>query len=293
MNFGGIEMGGTKMVCAISNENGEILEQVRFDTRSPEETLKEMADYFKQKDIKALGVASFGPVDLNKKSNTYGYITETPKTEWKHTDVVGFFKKELNIPIGFDTDVNAACLGEVIYGAGKNFQNVIYGTIGTGVGFGVYLNGQLAHGLMHPEAGHVIIKKHKDDTYEGGCPYHINCFEGLASGPAINKRWGKPFEDLSDNQKAIEIEAFYIAEGLYNCIMCYSPEKIILGGGVMHNKNLFPLIRKEVIKQLNGYISKEEVFDIDNYIVEADLKDNQGIIGACELGKQEYYSNVR
>lgn len=288
MNFGGIEMGGTKMVCAISNENGEILQQVRIDTKKPEETLKEIADYYKQKNIKALGVASFGPIDLNKNSNTYGYITETPKTEWKHTDVVGFFKNELNIPIGFDTDVNAACLGEVIYGAGKNHQNVIYGTIGTGIGFGVYLNGKLSHGLMHPETGHIIIKKHKDDMYDGGCPYHKSCFEGLASGPAINKRWGKPFEELCDNKKAIEIEAFYIAEGLYNCIMCYSPEKIILGGGVMHNKDLFPLIRKEVLNQLNNYISKKEIFDIDNYIVEAELNDNQGIVGACELGKQEY-----
>lgn len=288
MIFGGIEMGGTKMVCAIGNEKGEILQQTKIDTKGPQETLSELADYFRGKDITALGLASFGPVDLNRDSDTYGYITETPKTEWKNTDVVGFFKKELNIPIGFDTDVNAACIGEVIYGAGKGYKNVIYGTIGTGIGFGVYLQGNLLHGLMHPETGHMLIKKHQSDTFEGCCPYHKSCFEGLASGPAIAKRWGKQAEELTNKKEVWELEAYYIAEGLHNCIMCYSPELIILGGGVMHNSNLYPLIRKNVLESLNNYISKKEIFSIDQYIVMPKLNDKQGIIGACELGRQEY-----
>lgn len=294
MIFGGIEMGGTKMVCAIGNENGEILEQTRIPTRDPETTLSDIVNYYKNKNIDSLGIASFGPVDLNIDSNTYGYITETPKPGWRNTDVVGYFKKELNIPIGFDTDVNAACLGEVMYGAGKNYKNVIYGTIGTGVGFGVYLNGELLHGLMHPEAGHVIIEKHKDDIFDGCCPYHKNCFEGFASGPSIEKRWGKPAEELYDNHKVFEMEAFYIAEGLCNCIMCYSPEKIILGGGVMHNEKLYPLIRKNVLELLNNYISKKEIINsIDSYIVKPMLNDKQGIIGACELGKQATIDNEK
>ena len=289
MIIGGIEMGGTKMVCAIGNEFGEVLEQTKFVTRGPKETLKDISDFFKKKNIQALGIASFGPVDLNKDSLTYGYILETPKTMWRNIDVLGYFKNELNIPIGFDTDVNAACLGETIYGAGKKYKNVIYGTIGTGIGFGVYLNGELLHGLMHPEVGHMIIQKHINDTFDGCCPYHKNCLEGFASGPSIQKRWGKPAEELIDNEDVTKLEAFYIAQGICNCIMCYSPEKIILGGGVMHNDNLYPLIREEVKKLLNNYIHKKEILEnIDTYIVKPELKDYQGIIGAIELGKQEY-----
>lgn len=288
MQFGGIEMGGTKMICAIVNDKFEIIDKCSIPTTTVEETLPKLANYFKDKNIASLGVASFGPVDLNKKSKTYGYISETPKPGWKYTDVVGFFKKELNIPIGFDTDVNAACLGEVMYGAGKNYNNVIYGTIGTGIGFGVYLNGQLHHGLMHPEAGHVLLRQAEGDDYEGCCPYHKGCFEGLASGTSMRLRWGKPAEEMEYNDKAFDLEAYYIAQGLLNCVMCYSPEKIIIGGGVMHNEHLYPLVRKELVKQLAGYIAKEEITkDIDNYVVKPMLNDNQGVIGACELGRLE------
>ena len=279
-------MGGTKMVCAIIDDNNKIIDKCVIKTTTPEETLSNLVEYFKDKDIASLGLASFGPVDLNTNSKTYGYITETPKPGWRNTDVVGYFKKHFNIPIGFDTDVNAACLGEVMYGAGKGLKNVIYGTIGTGIGFGVYLNGTLHHGLMHPEAGHVLLRNREDDKYDGCCPYHKGCFEGLASGTSMRERWGKPAEQMDKNDKAFELEAYYIAQGLLDCVMCYSPEKIILGGGVMHNENLYPLIRKELLKQLNGYIAKDEILnDIDNYVVKPLLNDNQGIIGACELGR--------
>ena len=286
MKYGGIEMGGTKMVCAIVDEEFNILDRKTIPTTTPEETLSLLVDYFKDKDVDAIGLASFGPVDLNENSKTYGYITETPKPGWRNTDVVGYFKKHFNIPIGFDTDVNAACLGEVIYGAGKGLSNVIYGTIGTGIGFGVYLNDKLHHGLMHPETGHILLRQREDDKYLGCCPYHKGCFEGLASGTSMFERWGRRAETMDKNDKAFELEAFYIAQGLLNCVMCYSPEKIILGGGVMHNENLYPMIRKELLKQLNGYIAKDEILkDIDNYVVKPMLNDNQGIIGACELGR--------
>ena len=280
-------MGGTKMVAAIIDDNNKIIDKTIIKTTTPDDTLPKLVDFFDNKNIVSLGIGSFGPVDLNINSKTYGYITESPKVDWKNTNVVGYFKKYFNIPIGFDTDVNGACLGEVMYGAGKGLNNVIYGTIGTGIGFGVYLNGELLHGLMHPETGHIILRSRDDDKYEGCCPYHKYCFEGLASGTAIKKRWGIPAEKMDVNDKAFDLEAYYIAQGLVNCVMSYSPEKIILGGGVMHNKKMYPLIRKELLKQLAGYIAKDEITkDIDNYVVEPLLNDDQGVIGACELGKR-------
>lgn len=286
MLLGGIEMGGTKMVCAIGNENGEILDRFVVPTTTPKETLDRLFDYFKDKNIDCLGIGSFGPVDLDKKSDTYGYITTTPKPGWANTDVLSVFKP-LNVPIGFDTDVDAACIGEVSHGAGFGLNNVIYGTIGTGIGFGVYLENKLIHGMMHTEAGHILLTKHdKDKDYIGPCPYHTNCFETLASGPSIEKRWGKKAEYLTDNDEVWELEAYYIGQALCDLIMCYSPSRIILGGGVMHNLKLFELVRKETLKNLNSYIKRDEILkDIDNYIVPPVLKDNAGIVGCMELGR--------
>lgn len=288
MRLGGIELGGTKMVCAISNENGEVLDRYTIPTTTPEETLPKLLDYFKDKNIDSLGIGSFGPVDLNKESNTYGYITTTPKPGWANNDVVGYFK-QLNVPIGFDTDVNVACLGEVTYGAGKDIDSVIYGTIGTGIGFGVYLDGRLVHGLMHTETGHMLLSKHeKDKDFVGPCPFHDNCFESLASGPSIEKRYGTKAENLYDRDDVWQLEAYYIGQALCNCVMCYSPKKIILGGGVMHNEKLFDFVRKKTLKDINGYIKKDEILNhIDEYIVSPKLGDNAGILGACELGRLE------
>lgn len=288
MKLGGIELGGTKMVCAICNEKGEVLDRYTIPTTTPEETLPKLLDYFKDKNIDSLGIGSFGPVDLNKNSDTYGYITTTPKPGWANTDVVGYFK-QLNVPIGFDTDVNVACLGEVTYGAGKDIDSVIYGTIGTGIGFGVYLDGRLVHGLMHTETGHMLLSKHeKDKDFVGPCPFHDNCFESLASGPSIEKRYGTKAENLYDRDDVWQLEAYYIGQALCNCVMCYSPKKIILGGGVMHNEKLFEFVRKETLKDINGYIKKDEILNnIDEYIVSPKLGDNAGILGACELGRLE------
>ncbi len=288
MLYGGIELGGTKMVAGIADDDNNIVEQISIATKEPEKTLNKLYEYFLGKDIASLGIASFGPVDLNKSSAKYGYITTTPKPGWGNVDVLGHFKA-LNNPLGFDTDVNGACLGEVIHGAGRGLNNVIYGTIGTGIGFGVYLEGKLLHGLMHPETGHMILKRHIDDEdFAGPCPYHSDCLETLASGPSIESRWHKKARELVDNDEVWKLEAYYLGQALANCVMCYSPERIILGGGIMHVEKLLPLIREETLKDLNGYIKKDEILeDIDSYIVLPKLGDNAGLIGAIELGKKE------
>ncbi len=285
MRIGGIEAGGTKMVCAIGDEKGELFERVTIPTRQPEETFEEMIRYFSDKQIEALGIGCFGPVDLNRSSATYGFITSTPKPGWKNTDVVGRFQKALSVPVGFDTDVNGAILGEVMLGAAKGCENAIYITVGTGIGVGVYVNGGLLHGLVHPEGGHILLAKHPKDTYSGKCSYHGCCFEGLASGPAIEERWGKKAELLADEMNVWELESYYIAQAITNYILTYSPQKIILWGGVMHQNQLFEQIRAKVPELLSGYIQHPAVTEkIADYIVPPALGDNPGILGAIQLG---------
>lgn len=285
MRIGGIEAGGTKMVCAVGDEKGELFERVTIPTRQPEETFEEMIRYFSDKQIEALGIGCFGPVDLNRSSATYGFITSTPKPGWENTDVVGRFQKALSVPVGFDTDVNGAILGEVMLGAAKGCENAIYITVGTGIGVGVYVNGGLLHGLVHPEGGHILLAKHPKDTYSGKCPYHGCCFEGLASGPAIEERWGKKAELLADEMNVWELESYYIAQAITNYILTYSPQKIILWGGVMHQNQLFEQIRAKVPELLSGYIQHPEVTEkIADYIVPPALGDNPGILGAIQLG---------
>jgi fructokinase len=287
MLYGALEAGGTKMVMAIGNENGEILEQVSIPTEAPAVTVPKMIDYYKDKDIKALGIGCFGPVDLDRTSDTYGYITSTPKTAWVNYDIVGNIKKGLNIPIGFDTDVNASALGEATWGSMKGLPSGIYITIGTGIGVGVYQNGGLLHGNLHPEAGHILLGKHPEDTFEGVCPYHKNCLEGLASGPSIERRWNKKAIELKDNPKVWEMEAYYIAQGIVNYILTLAPHRIVLGGGVMHQEQLFSLIRSKVAELLNGYVKTKELSHPEDYIVPAALKDNQGIMGCLRLAMLE------
>jgi fructokinase len=285
MIYGALEAGGTKMVCALGKEDGTILDQISIPTTTPEETIPHIIKYFKDSDIVSLGIGTFGPVDVNKTSEKYGYILDTPKIAWKNYNLIGNIQKELNIPIGLDTDVNGSCLGEMTFGSSIGLDSVVYITIGTGVGVGISINGQLLHGMLHPEAGHILLRQHPEDNYKGKCPYHGTCFEGLAAGPAIEDRWGKKALELKDKDKVWEIEAYYIAQALVTFILTISPRRIILGGGVMHQTQLFPLIRKEVIKQMNGYINTKEIKDIDNYIVPASLKDDQGIMGCIQLAK--------
>lgn len=273
------------MVCAVGDENGTIINRTTFPTRQPKETFADMIGYFKAWNIEALGIGCFGPVDLNRQSKTYGYITKTPKRGWENCNIVGTFKDALGVPVGFDTDVNGAILGEVTWGAAKGMENAVYMTVGTGIGVGVYLNGALLHGLMHPEAGHILLTRHPEDLYEGCCPFHKNCAEGLASGPALEGRWGRKAAELAGREKVWELEAYYIAQAVTDYILVYSPQKIILWGGVMHQKNLFVLVREEVKHFLNGYISHEMLHDsIEEYIVPPALGEDPGIMGAIRLG---------
>lgn len=293
MLLGGIEAGGTKMVCAVAEvreEKATILERVSIPTGQPKETFEEMISFFEGKGIKALGIGCFGPLDLDRKSKTYGYITKTPKEGWADCDVVGTFAGALKVPVGFDTDVNGAILGEVTWGAAKDCDSAIYITVGTGVGVGVYCNGGLLHGLVHPEAGHILLTRHPLDDYRGRCPFHSNCMEGLASGPAIEERWGKPAAELWDRQEVWELEAYYIAQAVADYILSYSPQKIILWGGVMHQKQLFALVRNQVTELLGGYVHHRMVeTQMQDYIVPPALGEDPGILGAVCLGKRALF----
>lgn len=284
MLIGALEAGGTKMVCAVGKEDGSILDQISIPTRGPEETLADIIGYFKDKDISALGVASFGPVDVKPSSPTYGFILDTPKLAWRHKDILSPLKEALEVPMKLDTDVNGSCLGEVTYGCAKGLDCVIYITVGTGVGVGAYVNGSLLHGMLHPEGGHILLQRHEKDEKGGICPYHPNCLEGFASGPSIEARWGAKADKLADRLEVWEMESYYIAQALVNYIMMLSPQKIILGGGVMHQPQLFPLIRAKVKELVGGYIKTREMEDLDHYIVPASLHDDQGIMGCIKLG---------
>nr|WP_307775198.1 ROK family protein [uncultured Cetobacterium sp.] len=284
MRIGAIEAGGTKFVCGIGNENGEILERISFPTETPEKTLDNVIEFFKDKNIERLGVGSFGPIDPDLNSETYGYITKTPKPNWSDYNIIGELKKYFDVPMVFSTDVNGAALGEATWGAAKGLKNCIYLTIGTGIGGGAIVSGSMVHGMLHPEMGHILVKRHPEDNYKGKCPFHGDCFEGMAAGPAIEERWGMKGYELPVDHKAWELEAYYIAQALMNYILILSPEKIILGGGVMKQQQLFPLIRKNVKELLNGYVQTKEILDnIDEYIVYPDLGDNAGLLGAVAL----------
>lgn len=287
MRLGALEAGGTKMVCAIGDETGKIFEQISIPTQTPEITMPKLIEYFKEREIDALGIGCFGPIELDKNSPDYGCITSTPKKAWRNFNIVGEFAKALQCPIGFDTDVNGSVLGEVTFGQAKGKSCVIYLTIGTGVGGGIYIEGKLLHGMLHPEAGHVLVRKRDDDMYEGKCPYHKACLEGMAAGPAIEERWGRKAVELADREEVWDLEADYIAQALTGYILTISPEMIILGGGVMHQEQLFPLIRRKVAKMLNGYVLTKELEDMEHYIVPASLHDDQGIMGCLELARRE------
>lgn len=284
MIIGAIEAGGTKFVCAIGNEQGTILERITFPTESPKTTIEKIINFFKDKNIEQLGIGSFGPIDLNSNSKTYGFITETPKPLWQNFNFIGELKNKINVPIKFDTDVNVAALGEMTWGSAQGIDDCLYITIGTGIGGGGIVSNNLIHGMLHPEMGHILLRRHSKDNYIGKCPFHNDCFEGLASGPAIEERWGMKAIELPKDHIAWELEAYYVAQAVVNYILILSPKKIILGGGVMKQKHLFPLIHKNVKNMLNGYIQTSEIIsEIENYIIPPKLGDNAGILGAIAL----------
>ncbi|GAB2500624.1 ROK family protein [Alkalibacterium psychrotolerans] len=278
--LGAIEAGGTKFVVAVSNEDLSIVERASFPTTNPEETFAHVFKFFDQYDLDAIGVGSFGPIDVNANSNTYGYVTSTPKPGWQNTDFVGQLKDRYKVPVGWTTDVNAAALGELNKGAAVGKDSCLYLTVGTGVGGGAVIDGKPLEGFGHPEMGHLLVRRHQNDTYGGNCPFHNDCLEGLAAGPAIEKRYGKKAQELSDQNEVWEIEADYLAQALMSYTLILSPEKIILGGGVMKQSQLFPLIRQKFAELLNEYV---ETPDLDEYIVPPALEDNAGITGCLIL----------
>jgi fructokinase len=285
--YGGLEAGGTKFVCMIAGGPNDIRDEVRFPTTTPDETIDRAIDFFKRhkSSLRAIGVGSFGPIDLRRDSATYGFITSTPKPNWANTDLVGRLKSALNVPIAFDTDVNAAAYGEYRWGALQSCDPGIYITIGTGIGGGVIVDGKPLHGLIHPEIGHMLIPHDRtSDPFAGACPFHQDCFEGLASGPAMNKRWGQPAEELAIEHQGWALEAKYTAYALCNLIVSYSPHRIVLGGGVMQQQKIFPLIRRQVQDILNGYVQSIEIAEqIDRFIVPPGLGTRSGILGSIAL----------
>jgi fructokinase len=288
--FGGIEAGGTKFVCAVGTGPGDVRAQSRFPTTTPDETIGRAVDFFRQQAtevgaLAAIGIGSFGPLDLRPGSPTFGFITSTPKPGWANTDLAGRVQRAVNVPVSFDTDVNAAAWGEWRWGAAQGLDTFVYLTIGTGIGGGGLVNGHLMHGLVHPEMGHVLLPHDRArDPFGGSCPFHSACFEGLASGPAMEKRWGVRAENLPPNHPAWPLEAHYIALALVNYVCTLSPQRIILGGGVMAQAGLFPLIRAEVATLLAGYVRAPEIAErIDDYIVPPALGARAGVLGALAL----------
>ena len=286
--IGALEAGGTKMVLAVYEENGTELERLTLPTETPDVTMPKMIEFFRKYEIDALGVGSFGPLDLNPASPTYGYITSTPKLAWKDYPLLETLLDGRDIPAGIDTDVNAAIIAEAEMGAARGCQNAVYVTIGTGVGGGVLSNGKTVHGLLHPEVGHALLVPHPDDPNPRGvCPYHAGCIEGLAAGPAIGARIQGDAKDLPDDHPTFAIEAYYLAQMCVNLIMTLSPERIILGGGVMQRQGLMEKVRSETLRLLNGYIQSPAILEhIDEYIVYPELFPVSGLVGSYLIGKK-------
>ncbi|WP_117168710.1 ROK family protein [Paraliobacillus sediminis] len=284
MYYGGIEAGGTKFVCAVSDQSFKIIERVSIPTSTPDETLKQVFAFFDQYQLKAIGIGSFGPIDVNVDSDTYGYVTSTPKKGWNNYNFVGAIKGRYDVPVAWTTDVNAAAYGEYRKGEAQLSNSCIYLTIGTGIGGGAILNGEIIDGFGHPEMGHISVPNHPNDPFEGVCPYHGNCLEGLAAGPAIEKRLQKKAQDLDKTDDFWEIEAYYIAQALVNYTMILRPEVLILGGGVMKQEQLFPLIRKAFKEIMNDYVVTP---DLETYIVSPGLVDDAGITGSLLLAAEK------
>ena len=285
MVLGALEAGGTKMVCCIGEADGTIHERATFDTGRPETTVPLLIRYFHDRKIDALGIGSFGPVDLHRDSPTYGYITRTPKEGWRDFPLSPLLRDALDVPTAIETDVNIAAIGEVTYGAAKGYSNIVYVTVGTGIGGGALIDGKPLHGLVHPEMGHLILHPMPDDPDpEGVCPYHKGCLEGLASGPAIENRWGLPAAQLPEDHKAWDLEVEYLSQMCANMVYVLSPECIVLGGGVMHQLHLFPRIRQRTLDLLGGYIRNNRLLEApESYLVPPGLGDDSGVVGALIL----------
>jgi fructokinase len=290
--FIGIEGGGTKFVCAYGSGPDDLHNRVVIKTQSPEKTMQEVIEYIhdvrKKTEIAAIGFSIFGPLDLDKTSTTYGYVLPTVKEEWLlGFDCVGALKQQFHLPIGFDTDVNAAALGEHRWGAAQGFDDFLYITVGTGIGGGAMVNGKMLHGAMHPEMGHIMVTQDRaEDPFAGICVYHKNCLEGLASGPAMKARWHVDSAlDLPQDHPSWDLEAKYIGAALADYTLMLAPKRIILGGGVMRQKHLMPKIRAQMVKALAGFINNKTVNDVESYVVSPGVGENSGVLGSIALAQ--------
>lgn len=281
--YAGIEAGGTKMVCAVSDEQLNVIKKISIPTTTPEETIHKIATFFNDYSLISMGIGSFGPIGINSDQPDYGYILDTPKMGWEHFNFLGKIKELFPIPIFWTTDVNAAAYGELKLGAAKGLKSCIYLTVGTGIGGGVVINEEVYSGVSHPEMGHLYVKRHEDDTYAGACPYHQDCLEGLAAGPSLEARTGIKGEKLESTHKIWELEAFYIAQALVNYTLTFSPERIVLGGGVMNQDHLIEKIRASFNQLMGGYIKTNNP---ENYIVKWGLPNESGIMGSLLLAKE-------
>ena len=289
--WGGIEAGGTKFVCVVGSGPGGIRSEMRMPTGSPSETIGAAVDFFrKEGPVDAVGIASFGPIDPNPGSPLYGHITTTPKEGWAHTDFVGAVRSALDVPVGFDTDVNAAALGESRWGAAQGLDTFLYLTVGTGIGGGGLSNGKPMRGLLHPEMGHIAVPRDPaEDPFEGVCPYHGDCLEGLASGPAIERRWGVSAAELPVGHPAWELEARYLGAALASFVCVLSPQRIVMGGGVMKHPPLLEMTRRYALERLNGYVQSPALLEEpERYIVPPGLGDRSGALGAVALAQDAF-----
>ncbi len=284
--YGAVEAGGTKFICAVGTAPDDITNQLQIATTSPNETLKAVFSFFKnQPQLKTVGLASFGPVDLDEHSSTYGKIAATPKAGWQNTDILGLMKSGLNVPVAIGSDVSCAALGEQLYGAGKGLKHVAYMTVGTGIGIGSVIEVSGRQELANIEMGHMLIPRLSGDDKASACSYHESCLEGFASGTALHSRWGA-LADTLDNGLAWQQEAEYLAAGLVNTILSLMPERIVLGGGVMNHQGLIDNVRRHTVKLLNGYVDNPAIHEIDKYIVLPALGNLSGVTGAMALAKK-------
>ena len=288
--FGGIESGGTKFVCVIGSDADHIISEIRIPTTTPAETIRKTVEFFSPYtatgELSAIGIASFGPLDLNPDSKTYGHITTTPKLAWQNTDLKGLIQRALKVPVAFDTDVNAAAFGEYYWNTEKGqVDPIVYMTVGTGIGVGSIVHGKPLHGLVHPEAGHFALPHNwQRDPFPGVCPFHGDCLEGLASGPAMTKRWGQKPETLSADHPAWDLEAEYLGLATINLIYAYSPKQIVLGGGVLQHPGLIDKIRSVVQRYNQGYVHSDLLLNrIEAYVHLPTLGTRSGVLGAMAM----------
>ncbi len=285
--YGAVEIGGTKIICAVGRSDGTVIEKTRFPTLPPEQSVPEIARFFEGKGIEAMGVGTVGPVNL-RQGDGYGTILACPREAWSNFRLHDALRDSVGVPVVVDSDVNVACIGEARFGAGVGKQNVLYITVGTGIGIGIVIDGKPLHGLLHPEGGHSKVAMHPRERMQSVCRFHRDCAEGMASGPALERRSGGRGEDIPDDDPVWDIEAYYLAQLVRNCMQIVSPNVIVLGGGVMGRAHLFPKIRRNVADQLAGHYVFRESADLDAYIVPSPLNGEQALKGCLALADDTF-----